>query len=527
MPDTHRTAHDVTRRTFLTAAGLGLGGLTLAACGGSGGATKTAGGVAGGDYAAAIRAAEARRPHTGRTVTAELTARTVEVDLGGPVVRTLAYGDSIPAAPVSADIGDELAVTVTNRLDRNTSVHWHGIALRNDMDGAAPATPDITPGDRFTYRFTSPHAGTYWAHPHVGLDTDYGLYLPVIIDDPDEQTRYDAEWIVVLDDWTDGTGKSPDAILQGLRSGGMGHMGGEMSDMGDAGMGSMPGMGHGGGAGQQDPAGSEDSLLGSDTGDVDYPYYLINGRIPAAPTTFRAAAGQRVRLRIINAGADTAFRVALAGHTMTITHTDGFPVQPVEADAVLLGMGERVDAIITVSDGVFPLVASAEGKNALARALLRTAGGTAPPADFRPHELTGRVATVTDFTATDQVTLAPRKPDITLPVELSGNMMDYVWKINGRTYDNTDPLTVTEGQHARMTFSNHTMMWHPMHLHGHTFQVLRPDGSFGPRKDTLAVLPMQSMTVDLVADNPGSWMVHCHNGYHMDAGMMTRLEYTT
>ena len=121
--------------------------------------------------------------------------------------------------------------------------------------------------------------------------------------------------------------------------------------------------------GQMAGAGSE-SLLGGDPGDVTYPYYVVNGRIPEAPTTFRAKPGQRIRIRFINSGSDTAFRVALGGHRMKVTHTDGFPVVPTDVDALLIGIGERYDVIVTAGDGVFPLVASAEGKNALGRALL-------------------------------------------------------------------------------------------------------------------------------------------------------------
>ena len=123
----------------------------------------------------------------------------------------------IPGPLIRAKIGDELVVTVSNRLDQPTSVHWHGIALRNDMDGAEPATPNIAAGQDFTYRFSVPNPGTYWAHPHVGLEDDTGLYLPVIVDDPTEG-NYDAEWIVVLDDWTDGVGKSPQQLYDELTS---------------------------------------------------------------------------------------------------------------------------------------------------------------------------------------------------------------------------------------------------------------------------------------------------------------------
>ena len=450
----------------------------------------------------AIAAAEAQRPHTGRTVSASLTPRPVSVDLGGPVVDTDAYSDTLPGPVIRANVGDELAVSVSNQLDRPTSVHWHGIALRNDMDGAEPATPNIDAGTDFVYRFSVPDAGTYWAHPHTPLDTDYGMYVPVIVDDPNEPAGYDQEWIVVLDDWTDGVGNSPRAIFDDLRSRGMGRMG----------------MGRGIGTSR---------LLGGVAGDVSYPYYLVNGRIPVAPTTFRAKPGERIRIRIINAASDTAFRVALAGHAMTVTHTDGYPVEPTEVDALLIGMSERYDVIVTAGEGVFPLVAVAEGKNALARALLATASGEPPGADFRPDELTKRIGTVDMFTATPQAGLGITGVDVELSAVLTGGMMGYTWGINGRTYSERQPLPITEGQRATITFTNQTMMWHPMHLHGHTFQMLDSSGGLRARKDTTIVLPMQRVTVALVADNPGVWLLHCHNTYHMDAGMMTSLDYTT
>jgi len=515
------TAAPLSRRSFL-AASL-LGGAALAACGRPTTTTSASSAAKPGPLDP-IAAADAARPHTGKTVAARLTPAQTDIDLGGKVVRTLAYNGAVPGPLIRANVGDELAVTVDNGLDHPSSVHWHGIALRNDMDGVVPATPNINAGSSFTYRFSSPYPGTYWAHPHTGgLDTDYGMYLPVVIDDPGEPARYDGEWIVVLDDWTSGVGSSPEQIFDGLRSMGMaGHQaipGMEHAD-GMPGMGHMDSMPGVGGVGTSD-------LLGGDAGDVSYPYYLINGRIPTAATMFRAKPGQRIRIRIINSAADTAFRVALGGHRMTVTHTDGFPIAPTDVDAVLLGMGERYDVVVTAGDGVFPLVASAEGKNARARALLSTGAGRAPDAAFTPKELTGRVGTVEMFTAAPQALLAPGNNDVALEALLSGSMMRYDWMINGRPYDRTVPLTVHEGQRATLTFTNRTMMWHPMHLHGHTFQVIKPDGGPGPRKDTVIVKPMQKVAVELVADNPGIWMLHCHNGYHMDAGMMTALDYVT
>lgn len=510
MRELPRPGRQLTRRSFLTATAAGL---ALTACG------RGSSGVASND---AVAGAEARRPHSGRKVTATLTADRAQVDLGGTVAETLAYDGAIPGPLVRAAVGDEVAVTVRNRLNHATSMHWHGIALRNDMDGAAPATPDIGAGGDFTYRFSVPHPGTYWAHPHTGLDADTGLYLPVIVDDPADPGAYDAEWIVMLDDWTDGVGSSPAQIYEGLRSNSMPVH--DMPGMGDMpGMDGMPGMGSVpgvGGAGRSD-------LLGGDTGDVTYPYYLINGRIPNAATTFRAKPGQRIRIRIINAGSDTAFRVGLAGHRMTVTHTDGFPVVPADVDAVLIGMGERYDVVVTAGDGVFPLVAAAEGKNASVRALLATGSGAPPPADYAPPELRGAVGTVEQFVAAPGAALPAGDADVSLPADLAGSMMNYDWTINGQPFAKTRPLAVREGQRVTLTFNNTSMMWHPMHLHGHTFQVLTPSGRPGARKDTLIVLPMQKLSVAFVADNPGEWMLHCHNTYHQEAGMMTSLNYTT
>jgi multicopper oxidase len=501
--------------------------------------------------AAAIKAAEAARPHSGRTVTATLTSQQTDVDLGGVTARTLAFGSTIPGPLIRANIGDELAITVRNRLSEPTSVHWHGIALRNDMDGVEPATPNIPAGHDFTYRFSVPNAGTYWAHPHVGLEEDMGLYLPVIVDDPTGPGNYDAEWIVVMDDWTDGVGKSPQQLYDALTSPNKPTMQnmpppasatptttpatpattttttatkgttttGTTGTSGTSGTTSTTAA-----AGAPGEVGTSD-LLGGDAGDIAYPYYLINGRIPAAATTLNAKPGQRIRIRFINTASDTAFRVALSGHSMTVTHTDGFPVVPTQVDALLIGMAERYDVIVTAADGVFPLVAAAEGKNAVARALLVTGSGSQPDPQFRPAELTKRVGTIDMFTATTSVNLGATEPNLNLPVVLGGDMAKYVWTINGEPYSKTNPLHVRQGQRPIITFDNQTMMYHPIHLHGHTFQLIKPDGTPGARKDTVVVLPKQKIDAVLVADNPGLWMLHCHNTYHAYAGMQTRLDY--
>lgn len=459
------------------------------------------------------RVEAARRRAGAATVTATLTPRPVTLDLGGPVVRTWGYADTAPGPLVRARAGDLIRVEVDNKLSVDTSVHWHGVALRNDMDGVPGVTqPPITAGGRFVYEFTAPDPGTYFYHPHSGVQLDRALYGVLVVDDPADAGDYDAEWIVVLDDWVDGTGRTPDQVLESLTS--MGGMHGGGDDMG--------GM-HGGGGDMGGMPGMETMIsayLGG-AGDIDYPHYLINGRVPAAPVTLSAKPGQRVRIRIVNAGSDTAFRIALGGHRLTVTHTDGFGVRATETDALLLGMGERADVTVRVDDGVFPLVATAEGKDGFALAWVRTSDRSVPRFAVLPPELDGRVRQSADLAVADEARLPERPPDRVHRLVLGGSMMPYRWTINGAAFHDAEPLLVRRGERVRLEFTNRTTMFHPMHVHGHTFAV----AGTGTRKDTVNVVPRQTVAVELDATNPGQWMTHCHNIYHAETGMMINLAY--
>ncbi|MFE0516089.1 multicopper oxidase family protein [Streptomyces sp. NPDC058964] len=537
--------NSINRRSVLLA-GLGVAGAgALAACSGSG-STPTLVSPSG----PAVAAADKKRARSGKTHELTLTAAKASVGLGaGVMARTWAFSGQTPGKELRISAGDTLAATLSNQLPNQTttSIHWHGIALRNDMDGVPTATQAaVRAGRNFTYRFIADTPGTYFFHPHVGVQLDRGLYAPLIVEDPREPLSYDDEWVVVLDDWLDGVTGTPDEVFAELRQGmgGMhmhegpssssGHAGHDMGEMDGMAMGSSTNATSGGspspssGGGMSTKfllMGARSPLLGGDAGDVKYPYHLINGHVPADPEVFRSKAGKRIRLRLINAGGDTAYRVALGGHKLTITHTDGFPVTHRQADAVLIGMGERYDVLVTLADGVFPLVALAEGKNASGMALVRTGPGSRPKPTVRPKELDGTTLTASQLHATDDVRLTSKKADRVHRIELTGGMMTYRWAINGKRFDMNDPtanpITVEEGQRVRLDFVNTTTMWHPMHLHGHTYQI----GSSGPRKDTAIVLPKKTLSVFFDADNPGQWMLHCHNAYHGEAGMMALVAY--
>ncbi|MDT9696601.1 MULTISPECIES: multicopper oxidase family protein [Streptomyces] len=533
--------NSINRRSILLA-GLGVAGAgTLAAC--TSGSGSSSGNALINPSGSAVAATEKKRKSTGRQQKLTLTAAPAMIDLGGGVMpKTWAFDGRTPGKEIRLSVGDTLVAELSNQLpDRTTtSIHWHGIALRNDMDGVPPLTQTaVRAGSTFTYRFIADAPGTYFFHPHVGVQLDRGLYAPLIVEDPKETLDYDDEWVVLLDDWVDGVTGTPDEVFAELKQGmggmdmgsssssssgdDMGDMGG--MDMGDSASPSASASSGGMSMGKFMLMGAESDLLGGDAGDVKYPHHLINGRVATDPDVHTGKPGKKVRLRIINAGSDTAYRVALGDHKLTITHTDGFPVQHQEVDALLVGMGERYDVLVTLDDGVFPLVALAEGKNANGLALVRTGSGSKPSATVRPKELDGMIMTASQLRATDDVRLKSAKTDVTHQIKLTGGMDKYNWAINGKPFDMMDPganpIVIEEGRRVRLDFVNDTDMWHPMHLHGHTYQI----GAFGPRKDTAIVLPKKKLSVFFDADNPGQWMLHCHNAYHGEAGMMANVAY--
>jgi FtsP/CotA-like multicopper oxidase with cupredoxin domain len=500
----------VDRRRFLT---LSSGGaIFLAGCANRSGTAGRPSATVGPDDPAVIQAERARSDPGSKVSRHTLRAATTTVALGSTSVSTWAYNDTVPGPEVRVTEGDTLEVAIRNDLPEPTTIHWHGLALRNDMDGVPDLTQtSIPPGESFTYRFVAAQPGTYWFHPHMGLQLDRGLYAPLVVEERSGAGGYDIDQVIVLDDWLDGVAGSPEKTYEGLTS-----MGGSGSD----GMSGMDNMGAGG------MSMFRSKVLGGDAGDVAYPLHLINGRPPTDRAIIGVPNGGRARLRFINAGSDTAYRVALGGHRKTVTHSDGFAVDPVEVDALLIGMGERYDVLVEPSSGSWPLIALAEGKQQAAEAVVQTADvrdGGAPTIGTRPRELEGRLLRYSDLHATEANRLQNKKADVDQAVELTGSMMPYSWAFDGKPFADHDPLEIHQGQRVRLSFKNTTSMWHPIHLHGHTFRLGRQ--ADGPRKDTVAVLPGETVSIEFDANNPGQWMAHCHNTYHLEKGMAMLVSY--
>ncbi|UFU15965.1 multicopper oxidase family protein (plasmid) [Curtobacterium sp. C1] len=521
-------ARHLTRRAVLAGAATASGAAVLAACAQQSNNTLVL------PTDPVIARTEQRRASDGRVRSYTLTAALTSIDLAGTTATTWAYGSNVPGPQLRVTAGDTIDVVLHNTLPSATSIHWHGLALRNDMDGVPPATQTAVPsGSSFRYRFKVDQPGTYWLHPHVGPQLDRGLYAPLIVDDPHEPMQYDDEWVIVLDDWLDGVTTTPDTVVKELQKSGMGGMGGMGGMSGMSGMGGMSGMsGMSGDSGSSAPtrkgnllSGTNSDLLGGDTGDVYYPYYLINGHPKQDPQTFSTKPGKRIRLRIINAGGDTAFRLTVQNHPLTVTHTDGYPVKHQLTDAILLGMGERYDALVTVQDGAFAVIAEAVGKNDRAVAVLRSNPSARTPilSDAQPEGT--RTLNALQLHAASDVNLDSKRVDRTVDLALTGGMSRYDWGFNGKQFSMSDPLknaaVVRQGERVALRLRNKTMMWHPFHLHGHTFQL--PNS--GARKDTVILKPMQEIAALFDADNPGVWAAHCHNVYHQEAGMMTFVGY--
>jgi FtsP/CotA-like multicopper oxidase with cupredoxin domain len=208
---------------------------------------------------------------------------------------------------------------------------------------------------------------------------------------------------------------------------------------------------------------------------------------------------------------------------LTVTHTDGQPVEPIEVDTLRIGMGERYDVLITANNpGIWQLAARVEGANPLTRAVFRyqSSTGQVPTATFAPAELGRQMLQYTQLKAAQGIVVPPADtPDQVVPIQLTGGGKQYVWEINGQVFDKADVIQVSKNSLISFQYENPSMMPHPMHLHGHFFQLDNGTGR-GPLKDTVLVDPKQKVVTNWISDNPGTWAYHCHNVYHQMAGMM-------
>jgi CopA family copper-resistance protein len=486
---------------------------------------------------------------------------------------------TVPGPLIRLREGQNVLLRVHNRLDEESSIHWHGLLVPMQYDGVPGVSfPGIAARSTFEYRFPIVQAGTYWYHSHSGLQEQMGLYGPIVIDPAGaDPVQSDREHVIVLSDHSDLHGH---AIYRKLKQQ-AGYFNYQKQTLAGqiAGRDQKASERRHWGAMRMDPADISDVTGSTYT-------YLANGYGPEDNMTALFRPGERVRLRFVNASAMTTFNVRLPGLPMAVVQADGLNVRPVEVDEFQFGPAETYDVIVVPNeDRAFALIGEAIDRSGLARVTLAPrAGMTAPMPALRPRPLAtmkdmgmgamggmdhggGHMASMDmamrNFDNALQVergpgvqTISPapvdrmgepgqgladvghrvlvyrdlvaldRNPDVRAPgrsidIHLTGNMERYMWSFDGvKMSDAREPIAFTKGERVRVNLINDTMMGHPIHLHGHFFELVTGHGDHAPRKHTVLVQPGGIATFDLTADAEGDWAFHCHMLYHMHAGMM-------
>ena len=539
--------------------------------------------------------------------------------IDGKPSHAIGINGTTPAPLIRLRQGQTARLSVTNDLDEETSIHWHGLLVPFQMDGVPGISfPGIAARSTFTYEFPVMQAGTYWYHSHSGLQEQMGHYGPIVIDPAGvDPIASDREHVIVLSDHSP---MHPHRIFQKLKQQGgyfnyqkqtlAGLVSGKDQPLGDRLM--WGGM-------RMDPTDVSDVTGSTYT-------YLVNGHGPADNWTALFQPGERVRLRIVNASAMTIFNVRIPGLKLTIVQADGQNVRPVAVEEFQIAVAETYDVIVEPAAPIaYTLVAEAWDRSGLARATLaprmgmiaavpalrtrplatmkdmgmgdmagmsgmegmsgmkgmehHAAPASTPAATCLPEHaamghctpdepmgeggMAGMSHSMRDFsnapglpkTPTVQ-TVAPmpmdrtgeppqglgdvghtvlvykdlvaleRNPDPRAPsrqmrIHLTGNMERYMWAFDGVKLNEVKaPIPFRQGERVRVALVNDTMMAHPIHLHGHFFELVTGHGDHAPRKHTINVAPGGTATFDLTADAVGDWAFHCHMLYHMHAGMM-------
>ena len=422
---------------------------------------------------------------------------------------------------VFLDPGQRFLVQLDNRIDQDTIIHWHGQTPPVGQDGVALTGIEylIRPGASQPYDF-APRAGTHWMHSHQGMQEMQLMAAPLVVRTEDD-LRMDAQEVTVF--LHDFTFRSPEQVMTAVT-------GESMSD--------VPGMSAGaaGGGMAGKPAGGMRMTMsgargGEDLNDFDYDAYLANDRTLDDPQVVRTERGGRVRLRVINAAASTEFWLDLGALTGTLIAVDGTPVRPVDGNRFPLAEAQRLDIVVTVpAGGVSPVLAQRVGDRlqtgiilaAPGAQVVKVAARAAKPAGPTDPELELRLAALQP--------LAERPIDVRHRVVATGGMSPYRWMLNGRSgWADHEPLPVKNGQRVAIDLVNQTAMAHPMHLHGHSFQVVALNGQRinGAVRDVVQLPANGSATIAFDADNPGRWLFHCHNMLHMETGMITEVSYAS
>lgn len=480
-------------------------------------------------------------------------AKVVEYDLvvdyktinytGEQVVSMSVNGD-IPAPTLYFQKGDIAQIRISNNMDEETSVHWHGVLLPNHQDGVPFVNhPPIPPGGSHLFEFKTKHTGTYWYHSHTGLQEQRGVYGAIVISEEQEEEiqEVDKEDIVVLSDWVN---ENPDEVMRTLKSGSdfysikKGSKQNVFSAIKNDGLVTMINR-------------SLQRMPPMDISDVAYDVFLANGK----PEYFiNASTGDKIKLRFVNAAAASYFNLQFAGGDMQIIAADGMKVKPVAINQFLMALAETYDVIVTVPDeGRYELRATAQdgsghssiwiGKGKRISAPDRPKPNPYMQHDKKPqpmpmegehaghhamHKMSQQNESGTPYQkllALKPTSLPKRNTTREIVLNLTGNMERYVWSIDNEILSPENSIKIRRGENIRFVLINKTMMHHPMHLHGHFFRVLNGKKQYSPLKHTVDVPPMGQQIIEFEANEYKDWFFHCHILYHAKSGMARVVSY--
>jgi len=416
-------------------------------------------------------------------VTLEIAPHTVEASPRNHF-KTLAYNGQVPGPLLRMKQGEEITVQVRNISTSPEVVHWHGLTLSSEIDGAMEeGTPMIAPGASATYTFRPNPAGSRWYHTHTFAGKDFtkaqfgGLHGFLLIEKRNNPARYDREVFLALHDW-------------GAR------------------------------------------LMNSEDGSMQpsYDASTINGKMLGFGEPIRVKQGERVLLHVLNSSPTEPHWISCSGHQFQVVALDGNAV-PVTATVQMLRLApaERVTAIVEMNNpGVWVLGEVRRHVQAAGMGIvLEYAGSSSKTQWLQPEALVwdyGTFATKASADATLPATLI----ELSFRSKFQGHGAQELWQINGKSYPNTDEPALREGQRYRLILKNTSADDHPLHLHRHSFEVRRVGGSAelsGLMKDVVLV-PAQSVAeVEFTANNPGRTLFHCHQQDHMDRGFMMVFRY--
>lgn len=413
----------------------------------------------------------------------------------GVNVKTVGYNGQVPGPILRLREGMPAHIDVLNASTNADIVHWHGLAIDSLNDGAMEeGSPMIPAGGRLRYSFTPRPAGARWYHTHAGaganlsLGTYSGQFGFLLVEGKQNPGHYDQEVFLAIHHW------EPSFV--------------PMAEKMQAQSANMP------------------STSGADVG---YRYATINQHRLGAGEPIRVKTGQRVLMHFLNASATENVVLALPGHTFKVIAMDGNPVpNPAVVEVLSLAVAERIDAIVEMnSPGVWVLGSTLEQSRAVGLGVVvEYAGSTGAPVWKDP------VHSDWDYAQFASNLQAP-VPDETIALTFSdegtkgGSKFD-TWAINGKSWPDVDPIQVKQGKRYRLVMNNSSGDQHPMHLHRHSFEVVQIGDKkmSGLKKDVVNIMPLDTVAVDFVADNPGDSLFHCHMQLHMDFGFMQMIKYT-